>query len=73
MTTLKRKEIYFIILFIFGNGILSHSFGSYSYMFNLNVAKISKMQIADLSVMSQIMSIPSTLLFNMSMKSSEVR
>lgn len=72
-TSLKRKEIYYMVTFVFAYGLSYPSFGSYHYMFNLNIAKITKMQIADLSILCQIMSIPSTLLFNASMKNSEMR
>lgn len=42
-------------------------------MFNLNVGNITKMEIADLSVLGQITSIPCTLLFNATMRNYEAR
>ena len=41
--TLKRREVYIIVAFIVAYGILNPTYESYAYMFNLNVAKITKM------------------------------
>lgn len=70
---LLMKEIYMVLFFFLANGLLSPSFGQFSYFFMLNVAHISKFQFAMFGVISRACHILGTVFYKSYLKDTETR
>lgn len=70
---LMMKEIYLVLCFFLVNGLLSPSFGQFSYFFMLNVAHISKFQFAMFGVISRACHVLGTVCYKTYFKDTETR
>ena len=69
----KRKEVYFIIIYFILDGFTNPSFADFSYFFLMNVVGISKFMFAMITLIGQVCSVIGVIIYGSFLRKVETR